>query len=59
MDVNDDFKNGSAFFGFMGVTMALVLASIYVCEIQISAPRSARPKLAQESAASQSGAQPS
>lgn len=33
MDVNDDFKNGSAFFGFMGVTMALVLASIYVCEI--------------------------
>ena len=23
----DDFKNGSAFFGFMGVSMALVLAS--------------------------------
>ena len=24
---DDDFKNGSAFFGFMGVSMALVLAS--------------------------------
>lgn len=25
--ISDDFVNGSSFFGFMGVTMALVLAS--------------------------------
>ena len=27
--MSDDFKDGSAFFGFMGVSVALVLASIF------------------------------
>ena len=28
--MSDDFKDGSAFFGFMGVSVALVLASIHL-----------------------------
>ena len=50
----DDFTNGSAFFGFMGVSMALVLASTPLF-IQIWEPRMERPKQELESAASRFG----
>ena len=51
---SDPFKDGSSFFGFMGVTVALVLASIFRFS-QISAPHMEQPKPVQESAASPSG----
>ena len=45
---------GAAFFGFMGVSLALVLASTPI-EIKISEQHMELLKLEQESAASQSG----
>lgn len=51
---DDDFKNGSAFFGFMGVSMALVLASKYVL-MKILAQPMAQQRQAQASAASPFG----
>ena len=51
---SDSFKDGSSFFGFMGVTVALVLASI-TCLSQISEPHMALPRPEQESAAFLSG----
>lgn len=50
----DPFKDGSSFFGFMGVTVALILASISLV-IQISELHMELPKPAQVSAASPSG----
>lgn len=41
-----DFVNGSAFFGFMGVTMALVLASTYILTKILEQPM-VQPKQAQ------------
>lgn len=41
-----DFVNGSAFFGFMGVTMALVLASTYILTKILVQPM-VQPKQAQ------------
>ena len=54
----DPFKDGSSFFGFMGVTVALILASIFLV-IQISEPLTELPKPAPVSAASPSGDPPS
>lgn len=52
----DDFVNGSSFFGFMGVTMALVLASILFF-MQILELLMEQPKLEQASAVLLSGDQ--
>ena len=49
-------NGGAAFFGFMGVSLALVLAS-KTQNIQISAQPMAQPKQALVSAASPSGDQ--
>ncbi len=54
----DPFKDGSSFFGFMGVTVALVLASTFSA-IKISALHMVLPKPVQVSAASPSGDLPS
>lgn len=51
---NDDFTNGSSFFGFMGVSMALVLASTPFFNKIWEQPM-AQPKPAQALAASPSG----
>ena len=50
-----DFTDGSSFFGFMGVSMALVLASTTLI-IQIWEQPMEPPKPELESVASQSGA---
>jgi hypothetical protein len=46
----DDFKDGSSFFGFMGVSMALVLASIilFYLLLKILEPLMEQQKLVQE-----------
>ncbi len=54
----DPFKDGSSFFGFMGVTVALILASTFSA-IKISALHMVLPKPVQVSAASLSGDLPS
>jgi hypothetical protein len=51
---SDPFKEGSSFFGFMGVTVALVLASnFYVSQISEQPMEQLKPE--QESAAFPSG----
>jgi hypothetical protein len=55
--LTDDFKDGSSFFGFMGVTVALVLASNFYY-IQTWAQLMAQQRPAQESAVFPSGSQP-
>jgi hypothetical protein len=54
IEANTDFTNGSSFFGFMGVSMALVLASIYSF-IHIWEQPMELPKLEPESVVSPSG----
>ena len=54
----DPFKDGSSFFGFMGVTVALILASTFSA-IKISALHMVLRKPVQVSAASLSGDLPS
>ena len=56
--LTDDFKDGSSFFGFMGVTVALVLASNFY-NIQTWAPPMAQQRPERESAVFPSGNQPS
>ena len=52
----DDFKDGSSFFGFMGVTVALVLASKFY-SIQTWVQLMVQLKLEQASAVFPSGNQ--
>lgn len=55
---NSDFVNGASFFGFMGVSMALVLASTFHV-IKTSEPLMVQPRQELESAASPFGDHPS
>jgi flagellar biogenesis protein FliO len=53
----DNFVDGSSFFGFMGVTLALILASMLVV-MQILEQPMGQPKQAQELVASRFGDPP-